>query len=326
MPSSTAGGGAPVRSSRISDRRVSHWRIRPDASLPFDDGRPGPVEPLHGFLGWERDAILELSWVEVGRSHRELAHRGSRSEKVFVSESSVLRVLRAENLVPPSAASREPVGAKKPWPDCVEYLPCQVWGHEFSAFMAARRDALGVLDLVSRKWIATLLVVHGRGESEHVQAIYSRALDAKGLLAGIEALDGRPQQRRQAAGAARRVRQRPANDLRDHPRVHGPARPGGPHRPVRHPDRPGPHREPSSDTSRPTGPTSNRSGIRRCSPPSSTGSGTSPTPSRLHAGIGYVTPDDEHEGGGDAIRKVRREGMTRTRAQRIAYRRQSPNS
>ena len=32
---------------------------------------------------------------------------------------------------------------------------------------------------------------------------------------------------------------------------------------------------------------------------------------RLHAGIGYVTPDDEHEGRGSAIRQARRVGMRR---------------
>jgi transposase InsO family protein len=42
---------------------------------------------------------------------------------------------------------------------------------------------------------------------------------------------------------------------------------------------------------------------------------------RLHAGIGYVTPDDEHEGRGDAIRQQRRDGLAAARAHRIAYRR-----
>jgi hypothetical protein len=39
---------------------------------------------------------------------------------------------------------------------------------------------------------------------------------------------------------------------------------------------------------------------------------------RLHAGIRYVTPDDEHEGRGPAIRRV---GLHRARRQRIAYHR-----
>jgi putative transposase len=42
---------------------------------------------------------------------------------------------------------------------------------------------------------------------------------------------------------------------------------------------------------------------------------------RLHAGIGYVTPDDEHEGRGPAIRRARRVGLIRARRQRIAYHR-----
>jgi transposase InsO family protein len=42
---------------------------------------------------------------------------------------------------------------------------------------------------------------------------------------------------------------------------------------------------------------------------------------RLHAGIGYVTPDDEHTGRGDAIRAARIHGLEQARARHIAYRR-----
>jgi transposase InsO family protein len=42
---------------------------------------------------------------------------------------------------------------------------------------------------------------------------------------------------------------------------------------------------------------------------------------RLHAAIGYVTPDDEHGGRGDAIRQQRRDGLAAARENRIAYRR-----
>jgi transposase InsO family protein len=56
---------------------------------------------------------------------------------------------------------------------------------------------------------------------------------------------------------------------------------------------------------------------------------------RLHAGIGYVTPDDEHQGRGPKIRQARRAGIHRARRLRIAYHRsqriqrqppQSPNA
>jgi putative transposase len=42
---------------------------------------------------------------------------------------------------------------------------------------------------------------------------------------------------------------------------------------------------------------------------------------RLHEAIGYVTPDDEHEGRGPTIRRARREGLERARVERIAYHR-----
>jgi putative transposase len=39
----------------------------------------------------------------------------------------------------------------------------------------------------------------------------------------------------------------------------------------------------------------------------------------LHAGIGYVTPDDEHSGRGAQLRKARRQGLEWARRRRIAY-------
>ncbi|WP_037057874.1 integrase core domain-containing protein, partial [Pseudonocardia asaccharolytica] len=42
---------------------------------------------------------------------------------------------------------------------------------------------------------------------------------------------------------------------------------------------------------------------------------------RLHAGVGYVTPDDEHEGRGEGIRQARRDGLAAAREARINYRR-----
>ena len=42
---------------------------------------------------------------------------------------------------------------------------------------------------------------------------------------------------------------------------------------------------------------------------------------RLHEAIGYVTPNDEHEGRGPAIRQARRDGLQRAHAVRVATRR-----
>ena len=42
---------------------------------------------------------------------------------------------------------------------------------------------------------------------------------------------------------------------------------------------------------------------------------------RLHAGVGYVTPDDEHTGRGEQIRKDREAGLERARRTRLAHHR-----
>src|SRR5690625_5057756 len=42
---------------------------------------------------------------------------------------------------------------------------------------------------------------------------------------------------------------------------------------------------------------------------------------RLLAAVGYVTPDDEHEGRGPAIRCARKDGLIQAREMRIEYRR-----
>jgi putative transposase len=42
---------------------------------------------------------------------------------------------------------------------------------------------------------------------------------------------------------------------------------------------------------------------------------------RLHAAIGYVTPDDEHHGRGPQIRRARAAGMRRAHAERIKHNR-----
>lgn len=39
---------------------------------------------------------------------------------------------------------------------------------------------------------------------------------------------------------------------------------------------------------------------------------------RLHQGVGYVTPDDEHEGRVESIRKAREAGLEQARLQRLA--------
>ena len=306
----------------LNPDRVWRWRRRRHRRTGLVDTRPGPEEGLHALLPWERQTIIDLfdEWGEIDRSHRKLAHRGSRLEKVFVSESTVFRVLSTENLVLPATPSRGPVGAKKPWPDWVEYRPCQVWGHDFTAFRRAGRDALAILDLVSRKWVTTLTVVHQRGESEHVQAAYVRALQAEGLLPAIEARMVAPNTEEQlpvllavSDGGPQMV----SGTTREFMALHSLAmhigRPGTPTDQAHiesffgHIKGEWPHLEQIRD------PAVLEAALEEVRVEYNT--------VRLHAGIGYVTPDDEHEQRGEQIRKLRQEGLRAARAARIAYRR-----
>jgi transposase InsO family protein len=273
-------------------------------------------------LGWERQTIIDVfdEWGEIDRSHRKLAHRGSRLERVFVSESTVFRVLSAENLVLPAQPNREPVGANKPWPEWIEYRPCQVWGHDFTAFPRAGRDALAILDLVSRKWVTTMLVSHQRGESQHVQAVYVRALESERLLTEIEARMVAPNTEDQlpvllavSDGGPQMVSGTTREFMALHALAMHVGRPGVPTDQAHiesffgHVKGEWPHLEQIRD------PVVLEAALEEVRVEYNT--------VRLHAGIGYVTPDDEHEQRGEQIRKARREGLLAARAARIAYRR-----
>src|SRR5674536_168814 len=164
--------------------RVTRWQGR-RAVDRLADATPGG-HPVHGLLAWERAAVLALfgSWGEVDRSHRKLAHRGSRLDVVHVSESTVRRVLMAEGLVLPGHPPREPT-PRSPWPPCLEWKPHRSWAYDFTHFSRARRAAIAILDMVSRKWLTTL--VSAEESSVQVEVAFLAALDAEDLLALADA-------------------------------------------------------------------------------------------------------------------------------------------
>ena len=90
---------AACRVLQVGERRVSRWQARRAAGTLAD--RPAGGGAVHGLLDEEVEAILELAaeWGEIDRSHRKLAHRGSRLGTVHVSESTLLRVLAPERSV-----------------------------------------------------------------------------------------------------------------------------------------------------------------------------------------------------------------------------------
>ncbi len=83
---------------------------------------------MHGLLDDEVAEIVALyhEWGEVDRSHRKLAHRGSYTDRVWVSPSSVRRVLAAQGLYL-HAPPRPGRSVRKPFPDWVDYRPNCIW-------------------------------------------------------------------------------------------------------------------------------------------------------------------------------------------------------
>ncbi len=175
---------------------------------------------MHGLLDIERAAILDLfeAWGGFDRSHRKLAHRGSRLDVVHVSESTVRRVLADHGLVLPSPATREPT-EKRPWPEWLEWKPNRVWAYDFTHFTRAKRAVIAVLDMVSRKWLATLC--SPEETSTQVEACFLAALEAEALM---EVIDARDTERLREAllSGERKYRDEPARPpcARPHPPIH----------------------------------------------------------------------------------------------------------
>ena len=319
--------GAPHRWATsllgVSDDRAHRWRRRRADDGALEDRSPGGVA-LHALRPGETEAILELveEWGPTDRSSRKLAHRGSYEGRVWVSPSTVRRVLAAHGLVLPEPPARNP--APRPvWPDWLDWQPNKIWCWDVTHFGAARRVAFAIVDVVSRRWIATHLSIEET--STQVRILFESALDAEGLTEHITpervedfaadptkpillaASDNGPQMTSQATReffAALAVAQRLG-------------RPGAPTDQAwieslfGHVKGEWPHLEAITD------PASLDAELNRIR--------DDYNQIRLHAGIGYVTPDDEHHGRGDTIRRARTDGLARARRARIDYHRTNHN-
>jgi putative transposase len=309
----------------LDERRARRWARRAEDGQ-LEDWSPGG-NPVHGLMPWEVAEILALAddWGEIDGSHRKLAHRGSYLGRVWVSPATVFRVLLEHGRVLPHRPAREPA-VKAPWPEWVQYRSNQVWGYDLTSFPAAGTQALAIVDLVSRKWIDHLLCPEAT--SLQVQVLFTRALDGEGLLDGII---GRAERLADPAApdadqpvllaVSDNGAQMTSGSTREFMALHAIAthfgRPGVPtdQAPVEsffgHLKHEWPYLGQITD---PGDLDRELAAVRR-----------SYNGVRLHAGIGYVTPDDEHAGRGAAIRHARRFGLWRARQQRLAYHRNQRN-
>jgi putative transposase len=311
-----------------------------EAGIEYDvTGQGRPVILLHGFP--DSGTRCTGCWPGNTRRSSTCSRPGARSTAPTASwptaargrgwcTSTVRRVLAAEGLVVEGPPPREPA-PRAPWPDWLEWKPNRIWACDFTHGSRAQRASIAILDVVSRKWLATL--TSAEETSTQAEACFLAALDAENLL---EDADQR---------ATEALREAIASGEKD--KVHGlaadgqiPLLPaisdngpqmrsvttreflagvaiaqqfGRPHTPQDqawietlsgHVKGEWPHLEKIRD---PGEPVAELDRVR-----------SEYNTVRLHAAIGYVTPDDEHEGRGDAIRQQRRDGLAQARENRIA--------
>ena len=324
------GQGWTVRAAcqvlQVSELRIYRWLGR-RAADQLRDHVPGG-SPMHGLLDWEVAEIVRLfdEWGEVDRSHRKLANRGSYLERVWVSPASVRRVLERQGLrlrpLPRPGRS-----IRKPFPDWVEYRPGSIWIYDTTHFTCAGVATTVVEDLVSRKWLAE--IVSAEETSTQVQVVFTEALEREGLAALV---GGRQD------GLANPTVDDPSRPVLLAMSDNGPQMTSGSTREFmalcaihQHFGRPGtptdqawieslfghvkaewPHlnaiRDPAVLRAELALVRERYNGVR------------------LHAGIGYVTPNNEHEGRGPAIRKARNPGLEQARLERLAWHREHRQS
>jgi putative transposase len=306
----------------LVERRAHRWIDRRERGLLADKAPGG--SPAHGLRPDEAKEILALfdEWGETDRSHRKLAHRGSYTGRVWVSPSSVRRVLFLADkhfrpLPKPGRSKR------RPFPDWVEYKPNRIWIFDTTHFTRAGMAVLIIADLVSRKWLTH--IVSAEETSTQVELAFTDALAGEGLLDAVDARhdDGRvdigvdDEHRPILLAVSDNGPQMTSGSTREFMALCSIAqhfgRPGTPtdqawietlngHLKAEYP-----HllviRDPATLRAELAVVREHYNSVR------------------LHQGIGYVTPNDEHEGRGEAIRKARQAGLEQARLHRLAWHR-----
>lgn len=320
IDSAVADGWAHRRACAVldlADVRAHRWRARLRDTGSLEDKDPGGGA-VHGLLSWEEAEILDLieEWGQIDRSHRKIAHRGSRLGVVFVSPSTVLRVALANKVHLPGEPYRP-----RPVMPALPQIPWErnrIWIWDATHFTRAGRVAYAIVDVVTRYWIGYLL--SSEQTSTQAQLLFARALEDQQLL-GENGLpptsddDGVPVLIAWSDNGTEMtaIDTRKFMALMAITQHHG--RPGTPTDQAHiesffsHLKGDWPHLTGIRD---PAVLDSELARVRR-----------EYNTVRLHAAIGYVTPDDEHHGRGPGIRRARAAGLRRARANRIAENRAS---
>lgn len=324
-------GWAQARACRIlqiQDVRAHRWRARLRETGSLEDQDPGGGA-VHAILEWEEQAILDLIeiWGFIDRSHRKIAHRWSYTGSVFASPSTVLRVALKHRVTLPG----EPVRARplKPvFPEIAWERNC-IWIWDATHFTRCKRVAYAIVDVVTRHWIGYLLTTEQT--STQAQLLFAQALEDQGVLGP----DGLPLARAGEKPPAALAEDRDglpvliawsdngsemtATDTRQFMAIMAI---------TQHHGRPGTPTDQAPIESFFSHLKSERPLLTAISDPAVLDSELARirheyNTNRLHAAIGYVTPDDEHHGRGPQIRRARSAGMRQARSEWIKQNRAS---
>jgi putative transposase len=309
----------------LDEGRAWRWRRRRDGGC-LDDGKPGNA--VHGLRPQEVTEILELFevWGDIDRSHRKLAHRGSYLGIVWVSPATVRRVLAAHGLV--LKRPRRVRSERRPFPEWADYRRNSIWIYDVTHFGGCPKIAVfAVMDLVTRKWITELVSIEET--STQVQVAFLDALEAEGLLTLVEARQDQPDPDPLSLDADVDVLPPILLAVSDN----GPQMTSGSTREfmamcaiAQHFGRPGTPTDQAWIESLFSHIKADWPHLDRIRDPEVLRTELAVVRHeyntvRLHAGIGYITPADEHDGRGPRIRAARRRGLRHARWARITYHR-----
>jgi len=303
----------------LDPRRLRRWvGGRPPQALTrsaLTDHPPVAHRHPHALLPAERAEILAAA-TEDGLAdlrHRKLTHELSRRDRAYCSESSTLRVLRSEHLVPSYQRRSRPV---RPRPETDESEPNRTWRYDITTFptLQGPYHLVPVIDGCSRK-----IVGHSfspEATSQTVQDAWGKSLASEGLLA--QEGPGLP------AAASDRGAQMTSRSTRAFFADLGIAQ----------------------SFSRARTPTDNATAeswmaTLKCERLYEADTAAM-TPAevhsmierfveyyndvRLHQGLGYVTPAERHDGRHTAILEARRRGLAEARAARLVANRQGDHT
>ncbi|MGH2726281.1 MAG: IS3 family transposase [Actinomycetota bacterium] len=170
------------REEAVGSRSPAPSFADPGASQGLVDRPPVARVRPHALTSAERAEILAAADEDTlaHLRHRKLTHHLSRGSRVFCSESSTLRVLRAAGKIPHYVPRSRPV---RPRPELDVSEPNRGWRYDGTRFPTIAGDyhLIPIIDGCSRKIMGRYFGPEFTSRS--VQAAWDKALAGEGLLA-----------------------------------------------------------------------------------------------------------------------------------------------